>query len=71
MDRPSSNSPTGERCIPRGSRPASTSLDGLLGTGDYELRPGESDTHLLTQMMARFNTQAASLNLTARSAALG
>jgi UPF0755 protein len=48
-----------------------TSLDGLLGTGSYRILPGESDTQLLTQMIARFDTQAVGMNLTARSAALG
>ncbi|HEX3459515.1 MAG TPA: endolytic transglycosylase MltG [Acidimicrobiales bacterium] len=48
-----------------------TSLDGLLGTGSYQLVPGESDTQLLTQMIDRFNAVANSLNLTGRSAALG
>jgi UPF0755 protein len=48
-----------------------TSLDGLLGTGSYQLVPGESDTQLLTQMIDRFVAVANSLNLPARSAALG
>jgi UPF0755 protein len=48
-----------------------TSLDGLLGTGSYQLLPGESDTQLLTQMIDRFDSQANGMNLTARSAAVG
>lgn len=48
-----------------------SSFDGLLGTGDYQLLPGESDTQLLTQMIDRFDTQANGMNLTARAAALG
>ena len=48
-----------------------TSLDGLLGTGNYRIVPGESDAQLLTQMIDRFDSQALAMNLTARSAALG
>ena len=48
-----------------------TSLDGLLGTGSYRILPGESDIQLLTQMIDRFDSQANSMNLVARSAALG
>jgi len=48
-----------------------TSLDGLLGTGNYQILPGESDAQLLTQMIDRFDTQAKAMDLTARSAALG
>jgi len=48
-----------------------TNFDGLLGTGSYQIVPGESDSQLLTQMIDRFDTQANAANLTARSAALG
>ena len=49
----------------------STNLDGLLGTGEYTVVPGESDTALLTLMVARFNAQAAEVDLAGRAAALG
>jgi UPF0755 protein len=49
----------------------STSLDGLLGTGEYVIVPGETDTQLLTKMVDRFDTEANSLGLTAGSAQLG
>ena len=49
-----------------------TSLEGLLGTGTYQILPGESDTTLLGQMVARFDRQASSAGLTQASAqALG
>jgi UPF0755 protein len=48
-----------------------TSLDGLLGTGSYQLLPGETDTQLLTQMIDRFDKQANSANLSSRAGALG
>jgi UPF0755 protein len=48
-----------------------TSLDGLLGTGTYQLVPGETQTQLLTQMIDRFDQQANAANLTADAAALG
>jgi UPF0755 protein len=49
----------------------SKNLDGLLGTGQYTVLPGETDTTLLTDMVNRFNTQADTLGLTAGAAALG
>ena len=55
----------------RGSRPGSTSLEGLLGTGTYQLVPGETDTQLLTDMIDRFDQQADAMDLTAGAAALG
>ena len=48
-----------------------TSLDGLLGTGRYQLLPGETNTQLLTQMIDRFDKQANSANLSSRAGALG
>jgi UPF0755 protein len=48
-----------------------TSLEGLLGTGSYQLVPGETDTQLLTDMIDRFDTQADAMNLTAGAAAIG
>ncbi len=49
----------------------SDNLDGLLGTGQYVVVPGQSDTRLLTTMIERFDRLARSLDLTARSAAIG
>ncbi len=49
----------------------STTLDGLLGTGTYTVVPGESDTALLTTMVARFNALAGRLGLEAGAAKLG
>lgn len=46
-----------------------TSLEGLLGTGKYELLPGESAKELLTHMVRRFEQQAAAAGLTPASAA--
>lgn len=52
--------------------PSSTSLEGLLGTGTYQVTVGESDTRLLSQMVDRFDAQAAAAGLTPASAsALG
>lgn len=52
--------------------PSSTSLEGLLGTGTYEVTEGESDTKLLRQMVARFDRQAAAAGVTpAAASALG
>jgi len=49
----------------------SKSLEGLLGTGVYEILPGETDRTLLGQMIARFDADAASAGLTTAAAALG
>ena len=49
----------------------STNLDGLLGTGQYVVVPGETDTQLLTEMVDRFDRLADRLNLPTASAALG
>jgi len=49
----------------------SKSLEGLLGTGVYEILPGETNRTLLGQMIARFDADAAAAGLTADAAALG
>lgn len=49
----------------------STNLDGLLGTGDYVVVPGETDTELLTSMVDRFDNLADQVDLASGSAALG
>lgn len=49
----------------------STNLDGLLGTGSYQVLPGETDAQLLTKMIDRFDTEATGLGLAAGSAKLG
>ncbi len=49
----------------------STTLDGLLGTGEYVIVPGETDAQLLTKMIDRFDAQANALGLAAGSAQLG
>jgi UPF0755 protein len=46
------------------------SLEGLVGTGEYQVLPGETSVQLLTQMVQRFNAQAASLHLAQAAAAL-
>lgn len=46
-----------------------TSLEGLLGTGSYELVPGETAQQLLTKMVDRFDRQAAAAGLTPSAAA--
>lgn len=52
--------------------PSSISLEGLLGTGTYQVTVGESDTVLLTQMVNRFEKQAAAAGVnTASAQALG
>lgn len=48
-----------------------TSLEGLLGTGSYQLVPGETDTQILTAMIDRFDTQANAMDLTTQAAAVG
>ncbi|HXW34493.1 MAG TPA: endolytic transglycosylase MltG [Acidimicrobiales bacterium] len=53
------------------SEAGSYNLDGLLGTGTYLVLPGERDATLLRAMVTRFNTQAAKMDLTSGSAALG
>jgi uncharacterized YceG family protein len=52
--------------------PSSTSLEGLLGTGTYQVTEGESDQRLLGQMVSRFDRQARAAGLTqAAASALG
>ena len=43
---------------------SSGSLEGLIGTGEYIIRPGESPAQLATTMEKRFVKQAASVGLT-------
>jgi UPF0755 protein len=43
---------------------SSGSLEGLIGTGEYIVTPGESPAHLIAQMERRFVKQAASVGLT-------
>ncbi len=54
------------------SPPGSNNLEGMLGTGNYLVLPGETDTTILTNMVQRFDhvAQAAGLS-TASAAALG
>jgi UPF0755 protein len=49
----------------------STNLDGLVGTGTYQVVPGESDQTLLQDMIARFDTVAGDVSLTSGAAAVG
>ncbi len=49
----------------------STNLDGLLGTGEYTLVPGETATALLSKMIDRFDVQADQIGLSAGAATLG
>ena len=51
--------------------PGSTNLDGLVGTGTYQVVPGESDQTLLGAMINRFTTMAGTVGLTSGAAALG
>jgi UPF0755 protein len=47
----------------------STNLEGLLGTGTYVVLPGESTTALLSDMVQRFDRQAAAAGVNTQSAA--
>ncbi len=49
----------------------STNLDGLVGTGTYQVVPRESDQTLLQDMIARFDTLAGAVSLTSGAAAVG
>ena len=49
----------------------SSSLEGLIGTGEYQVLPGETSVTLLNQMVDRFNAQAASLRLDSAATTLG
>jgi UPF0755 protein len=52
--------------------PGSHNLEGLLAPGTYVVRPDESDTALLQQMVDRFDQEAAKLDVTpATATALG
>ena len=51
------------------SPPGSNNLEGLLGTGTYQVYPGESDTTILTDMVHRFDDQATAAGLSTSSAA--
>ena len=54
------------------SPPGSDNLEGMLGTGIYNILPGESDTTILTDMVQRFDQDAQAAGLTVASAnALG
>lgn len=48
-----------------------TSLEGLLGTGQYVLVAGEDPRTLLDQMVARFDREAAEVGLTPATTSLG
>jgi UPF0755 protein len=50
------------------SPPGSNNLEGLLGTGNYLVLPGESDTAILTAMVHRFDTQAGAAGLSTSTA---
>ncbi len=49
--------------------PGSVNLEGLLGTGQYLVLPGESDQTLLSAMVQRFDRDARAVGLDATSAA--
>ncbi len=51
------------------SPPGSNNLEGMLGTGNYLVLPGESDVTLLHQMGARFDSDATAAGLSTASAA--
>ncbi len=54
------------------SPPGDSNLEGMLGTGNYLVLPGESDTTILTDMVHRFDQDAQAAGLsTASAAALG
>jgi UPF0755 protein len=54
------------------SPPGSNDLEGMFGTGQYLIVPGESDTTILRAMVQRFDRNAAAAGLnTASAAALG
>jgi len=54
------------------SPPGSDNLEGMLGTGQYLILPGESDTTILGDMVQRFDRDAGAAGLsTASAAALG
>jgi UPF0755 protein len=49
--------------------PGSTDLEGLIGTGTYQVLPGESGSQLLGDMVDRFDHEARVAGLTAAAAA--
>ena len=51
------------------SPPGSDNLEGLLGTGVYDVLPGESDLTLVHRMVNRFDGQAGAAGLSTSSAA--
>ncbi len=51
------------------SPPGSNNLEGMLGTGNYLVLPGESDLTLLRQMVTRFDADANQAGLSTASAA--
>ncbi len=51
------------------SPPGSDNLEGLLGTGIYDVLPGESDLTLVHRMVDRFDGQAGAAGLSTSSAA--
>jgi UPF0755 protein len=54
------------------SPPGSNDLEGMLGTGEYLVLPGETDLTILRDMVGRFDTGATAQGLsTASAAALG
>jgi UPF0755 protein len=54
------------------SPPGSNDLEGMLGTGEYLVLPGESDLTIVRDMVNRFDANATALGLsTASAAALG
>lgn len=57
--------------VSRYEPPGTGNLDGLLGTGDYIVAPGDTATTLLSSMVTRFDAQAAAAGLDADAAALG
>ncbi len=56
-------------CIHNFSPPGSDNLEGLLGTGVYQIVPNESSTELLTAMVQRFEAQATTAGVNSASAA--
>jgi UPF0755 protein len=51
------------------SPPGSNNLEGMLGTGDYLVLPGETDLTLVRQMVTRFDADANRAGLSTASAA--
>ena len=68
---PSTAWPPAAACGRRGSRPASTSLEGLLGTGTYVVLPGETDRQLLRRWSTGSTPRPPEVGLAAGAAQLG